>query len=74
MEEYKVKLEVETSDEYKQAKKDLIQAFESLSKITNPAQRRNLFYDICKTEAVKRALNASDEQMNAFLHLLGFSD
>lgn len=74
MEEYKIKLEVETSNEYKQARTDIIKAFESLNKITNPIQRRNLFYDICKTESVKSALNMTDEQMNAFLNFLGYID
>ncbi len=74
MEEYKIKLGVETSNEYKQARTDIIKAFESLNKITNPTQRRDLFYDICKTESVKRALNMNDEQMNAFLNFLGFID
>lgn len=72
MEEYKIKLELETSDEYKQARKDIIKAFESYSKITEPELRRKLAFEICMNETVKRSLNATDEQMNAFLQFFGF--
>lgn len=72
MDDYKIKLELETSDEYKQARKDIIKAFESYSKITEPELRRKLAFEICSNEIVKRALNTTDEQMNAFLRSNGF--
>ena len=71
MDNYRLTLDIETSNKYEQAKKDIFKALHSVEKLGDNSLRYQLICEICRDKVFREISGLTEEQVELGLKYFG---